>query len=215
MTAHVGPKANKTKTKRRKEARPAEILSAAITDFEAHGFHGANLNRIAKLAGISKGTIYLYFPSKEALFLAAIEDHITAVMGEAETDLATEASTTRDMLTKLLRNMYGRFAHGQAQALFRILLTEGDRMPEVISSYHAKTIRRGTTLLSAILDRGRARGEVRDSAVLSMPNVIIAPAVYYSIHNMMFSQTQPLDYEIYFDAHIDMLLNGVLVPDRS
>ncbi|MEO1549785.1 MAG: TetR/AcrR family transcriptional regulator [Pseudomonadota bacterium] len=206
--AQNGPVARKPR--RRKDARPGEILAAGIAEFEAHGFKGANLNRIAKAAGISKGTIYLYFPSKEALFLAAIEEHVTAVMGETETDLATFEGTTRELLTRLLVKMYGRFVTGQAQALFRILLTEGDRMPDVIASYHAMTISRGTTLLTSILTRGVKRGEVRDTAVLKTPNVIIAPAVYFSIHNMMFGHAQPLSFDAYFEAHVDMLLNGVL-----
>ncbi|PTX54188.1 TetR family transcriptional regulator [Litoreibacter ponti] len=210
METDAGGKNKRARPRRRKEARPSEIVAAGIEEFEAHGFLGANLNRIAKAAGISKGTIYLYFPSKEALFLAAIEEHVAAVMGEAEADLATEAGTTRELLTKLLRNMYARFAEGRAQALFRILITEGDRIPDVLASYHAMTIRRGSTLLSAILSRGLERGEVRDSAVLATPHVIIAPAVYYSIHNMMFREAQPLAYESYFDAHIDMILHGVL-----
>ncbi|MEL6586250.1 MAG: TetR-like C-terminal domain-containing protein [Pseudomonadota bacterium] len=119
---------------------------------------------------------------------------------------------TRALLTKLLRNAYARFVDGQAQSLFRILITEGDRIPDVIAAYHAMTIKRGATLLQAILKRGIARGEVRDSAILSVPNVIMAPAVYFSVHNMMFQNAQPLELESYFEAHIELVLNGILTP---
>lgn len=201
------------KPRRRKEARPGEIVAAGIAEFEKHGFHKANLNRIAQAAGISKGTIYLYFDSKEALFLAAIEDHVTSVMGESEADLAAVEGTTRDLLTKLLRNMYARFVSGEAQALFRILLTEGDRMPDVIRDYHAMTVQRGSGLLRKILVRGVERGEVRPGPVQETPQVIIAPAIYFAVHNMMFKHVPPLDFDKYFETHIDVLFQGVLVPD--
>lgn len=203
------------KQRRRKEARPAEILAAGITEFEEHGFAGANLNRIAQKAGISKGTIYLYFASKEALFMAAIEEHVTSVMGESEAELSAEEGTTRELLERLLRNMYARFVHGEAQALFRILLTEGDRMPNVISDYHAMTVQRGTTLLKRILARGLERGEVRDGPHMEIPNVLIAPAIYFAVHSMMFRSAQPLDFEKYFEAHTDMLFHGVLLDTVS
>ncbi len=199
-----------SKPRRRKEARPAEIVAAGISEFQEHGFHRANLNRIAKKAGISKGTIYLYFASKEALFLAAIETHVTSVMGESEDALTDVNGTTRDLLTKLLENMYARFVHGEAQALLRILLTEGDRMPGVISDYHAMTVQRGSTLLRKILMRGVDRGEVRPGPALETPHVIIAPAVYLAVHHIMFRGAQTLEFEPFFEAHIDTLFHGVL-----
>jgi len=198
------------KTRRRKDARPGEILSAGISEFEANGFHGANLARIAKSAGIAKGTIYLYYPSKEALFLAAIEEHINSVMGESEAELSAVEGTTRELLTRLLRNMYDRFVHGKAHPLFRVLLREGDRMPSVIRDYHAITVERGTKLLSKILERGVARGEVRPGPMLDTPQIIIAPAIFFAVHKMMFEDAQAIEFERFFEAHLDLLFNGVL-----
>ncbi len=203
------------KTRRRKDARPGEILAAGISEFGEYGFQRANLNRIAQKAGIAKGTIYLYFESKEALFLAAIEEHVTSVIGESEVELGAIDGTTRELLTNLLRNMYARFVHGEAQALFRILLTEGDRMPDVISSYHAMTVQRGSKLLKKILLRGVQRGEVRPGPVSETPHVVIAPAVYFAVHLIMFKKSQPIDFEKYFEAHMDMLFHGVLVDPQT
>ncbi|MEO0484505.1 MAG: TetR/AcrR family transcriptional regulator [Pseudomonadota bacterium] len=210
MTKEAGKTPESTKVRRRKDARPAEIIAAGISEFEEYGFRGANLARIAKKAGIAKGTIYLYFPSKEALFLAAIETHISSVMGESEAGLAEVEGTTQELLTQLLRNLYARFVHGEAQALFHILLSEGDRMPGVISDYHAMTVQRGGTLLKNILARGVERGEVTPGPALETPHVVIAPAVYFAVHTIMFKNTQPLDYDKYFEAHLDLLVRGVL-----
>ncbi|MEO1637707.1 MAG: TetR/AcrR family transcriptional regulator [Pseudomonadota bacterium] len=205
----------KAKTRRRKEARPAEIIEAGIAEFAAHGFERARLDRIARAAGISKGTIYLYYPSKEALFLAAVEEHVISVMAENETALETFEGSTAEMLTGLLRGIYKRFVEGRAQALFRILITEGDRIPDVVSSYHTMTIKRGTSLLRRILERGVERGEVAESAILQNPQIVIAPAVFFALHNMMFSAAGELEFDSYFEAHVQLVMNGVMRHDGA
>ncbi|MDX8347910.1 TetR/AcrR family transcriptional regulator [Cognatiyoonia sp. IB215446] len=208
----------KTKPRRRKEARPAEIVAAGIAEFATYGFERARLDRIAKAAGISKGTIYLYYPSKEALFLAAVEEHVIAVMAEHESALDHFEGTTGEILTQLLRGIYRRFVEGQAQTLFRILITEGNRIPHVLTSYHTMTIKRGASLLRRILERGIQRGEVANTAILENPQVMIAPAMFFALHNMMFSRIETLDFDTYFEAHVELILNGVIsrpCPDTA
>lgn len=132
-------------------------------------------------------------------------------MGDSEVDFEAIDGSTRDLLTKLLRNMYDKFVHDDAQALFGILLTEGGRMPNVIKDYHLMTVERGAKLLKMTLTCGVARGEVRPGPILETPQILIAPAVFLSVHNMMFKDTQPLDFETFFESHLDMLFHGVLV----
>ncbi|MGR3433558.1 MAG: TetR/AcrR family transcriptional regulator [Shimia sp.] len=212
MTDEAAEPRAPARPRRRKDARPAEIMAAGILEFEEHGFHGANLSRIARRAGIAKGTIYLYYPSKEALFLATLDEHVHAVIGESEAQLSAPEGTTREILGHFIRGMYGRFVAGQAQSILRILLAEGDRMPALMRDYHAMTVQRGTGLLTKILERGVARGEVRPGAYLETPHVLIAPAVYFAVHRMMFSGVQPLDFDRFLEAHLDMLFDGVLAP---
>ncbi len=181
-----------------------------MEEFAAKGFERARLDQIAKAAGISKGTIYLYFPSKEALFFAAVEEHIVSVMAENETVLDSFEGTTGEMLTRLLKSVYGHLTEGRAPALFRILISEGERMPEVVTNYHELTVKRGSKLLRRILERGVARGEVSENALLNNPQVVIAPAMFFAIHNMVFYRTGLLDFDEYFDAHVELVLNGVL-----
>ncbi|WP_037294496.1 TetR/AcrR family transcriptional regulator [Roseobacter sp. CCS2] len=201
---------DKTKIRRRKEARPAEIIAAGITEFSKYGYARARLDRIARNAGISKATIYLYYESKEALFLAAVETYMTATMAENEDFLDTFDGTTKQMLTRLLRSVYDRFAEGHAQSVMRIMITEGDRIPDAVSTYHAMTIQRGTSLLRRILKRGVDRGEVSPNAIIDNPQVIIAPAMFFALHNMMFSKAGDLEFDGYFDAHLALVLNGVM-----
>ena len=204
------PNTRRPKVQRRKDARPTEIIEAGIKEFAAHGFAGARLDRIAKAAGISKGTVYLYYDSKEALFLAAIEKYVVEVMAENETALDGFDGSTQDVLIRLLTGVYNKFAEGQAQILLRILVAEGNRIPEVVETYHQISIRRGTALLERILRRGIARGEVSETAILQTPQVVIAPAIFFALHSMMFGNLAQLDHDTYFQAHVEMVLNGVL-----
>ncbi|SFS19993.1 TetR/AcrR family transcriptional regulator [Yoonia litorea] len=204
------PNAGRPRAQRRKDARPSEIIDAGIDEFAEHGFERARLDRIAKAAGIAKGTIYLYYESKEALFLAAAEKHVIEVLAENETTLAGFQGTTAELLTHLLTAIYDQFVDGRAQTLLKIMVAEGDRIPKVVERYHAMAIQRGTSLLRTILERGVARGEVDPSPIVNNPQVVIAPAIFYAIHSMVFQMHGPIDRDSFIAAHTEMMLHGVL-----
>ena len=204
------PQTERPRTKRRKDARPAEIMDAAMQEFAAYGFEGARLDRIAKTAGIAKGTIYLYYDSKETLFLAAVEENIVQLMAEGESRLKSATGTTEDLLVQLLSDIYGRLVGGRAQTLLKILIAESDRMPHVVETYHAMAIDRGTTLIRGILERGVARGEVAKTVILENPQILLAPAIFLALHGILFGNHNPIDRDSHFKAHIEMIRNGVL-----
>lgn len=200
----------KPRTRRRKEARPAEIMAAGMQEFAMHGFERARLDRIAKAAGISKGTIYLYYPSKEALFLAAVEENVIRVMAEGEMRLQGATGTTEELLVQLLESIYERMVEGHAKTLLRILIAEADRMPHLVETYHDMAIQRGMQLLKKILLRGVARGEVAESAIIDNPQVLMAPAIFLALHGNLFGKISPIDPKGHFAAHVEMILHGVL-----
>ena len=70
--------------KRRKEARPSELLEAALELFVEKGFAATRLEDVASRAGVSKGTLYLYFENKDALFKAVVQEGIIPVIAENE-----------------------------------------------------------------------------------------------------------------------------------
>lgn len=203
------PKTTEPKSRRRKDARPAEIMEASMREFAEYGFERARLDRIAEAAGIAKGTIYLYYPSKEALFLSAAEEHVVRVMAEGETRMEGFAGTTEDLLVQLLQSLYAQLAEGRAQTLLRILIAEGDRIPHVVEKYHDMAIRRGALLIRRILERGVARGEVAHNAIRDNPHIVIAPAIFYALYSMMFGRIEALDRDSYFRAHVALVLHGV------
>jgi AcrR family transcriptional regulator len=96
--------------KRRKEARPGELLAAALDLFVARGYAATRLEDVAQQAGVSKGTLYLYFENKEALFKAVIREGILPVLAENEEIAARHEGSTFALLEKLLNNWWLRMA---------------------------------------------------------------------------------------------------------
>jgi len=201
--------ASKAPVRRRKEARPAEIVAAGIAEFATHGFANARLDRIATRAGIAKGTIYLYFPSKEALFVAAIEDHVINLMKETESDLTGFDGSTEALLRRLLERVYAKIVTPENQSLLRILISESQRVPELAATYHEMTFARGMGILTAVIERGVARGEMEESAVTRTPLLIMAPAVFMGVHNLIFADLEELDFEQFFEGHLEPVLRGL------
>ncbi|MEL6608020.1 MAG: TetR/AcrR family transcriptional regulator [Pseudomonadota bacterium] len=198
-----------SRTRRRKAARPGEIVAAGIEEFAEHGFERARLDRIAAKAGIAKGTIYLYFPSKEALFLAAVEEHVISVMAENELTLQTFEGSTEDLLRVSLKSAYAKMLSPENQAVMRILISESHRLPDMAQTYHDMAIKRGSALLAGLVERGIARGELRESAATQTPELLIAPIMFACLHNMTFQHIDPLDIDEYFEGHIEMIMRGI------
>ena len=198
------------KRSRRKEARPGEIIAAGIKEFSAHGFERARLDRIATAAGVAKGTIYLYFENKEALFEAAVEEYVVSMMAATEQDFSVspEASTI-EMIKMLMARAYGHFASDGPLAIMRILIAEGQRFPHLTETYHRIAISRGVKILQGLLDRGIARGEIRESAMTQTPEIIIAPCMFYAINKMAFDGFLDIDQDAFMAAHQQMVLAGL------
>ena len=194
----------------RKEARTAEIIAAGLREFARHGFEGARLDRIAEAANIAKGTVYLYFKSKDDLFAAAVEERVVTILDETVADFSTFEGTTEEILRFVIRETYDKLVKTEAIAIMHILISEGHRFPALVELYHTLAIKKGTALLQAIIDRGLARGEIRPNAAAKIPDLIIAPAVFFAINQRVFAKIHPLDLDDFIDGHIDLVLHGVL-----
>jgi len=209
VQAMTNPPSNAPKTRRRKEARPGEIIEAAMSEFTEHGFERAKLERIAKLAGISKGTIYLYFDSKEALFEEAVKTYVITVMDAADADVSEIDGSTEELLRKLIGRIYEHMVSSHAATIMRILIVEGDRFPELVQRYHDTAISKGLTVMKRFLARGISRGEIEESAMTNVPEMLIAPTMFFVVNQMVFSAQRPLDREAFFEGHIDMILRAL------
>jgi AcrR family transcriptional regulator len=199
--------------RRRKEARPSELTAAALELFVEKGFAATRLEDVAARAGVSKGTLYLYFDSKEALFKAVIQEGILPALAEGEAILARHAGSAFDLLQQLLNNWWTMIGDTHLSGVVKLMISEARNFPEVAQFYYENVIKRGRALLGAALERGMAKGEFRSMDVNTCIDVVIAPLLMLSIwrHSMaccLGAQSNPREY---LNMHLDLLRQGLQV----
>jgi AcrR family transcriptional regulator len=201
--------------RRRKEARPAELVKAGLEEFAVNGFAATRLDDVAHRAGVAKGTIYRYFADKEALFLAAVRTEVAPVFEQIGGFVDVYPGTTRDLLKLMFETIHRQLVNSDLRVLVRIIIAEGERFPALTELYYTETISKGRALLEQVVARGIARGEVRQGAAANLPLVLVAPALMAAIWRMTFDRYAPISSEAFLDAHIDMVFNGLLTPDAD
>ena len=193
------------------EARTSSILSAALEEFAERGYAGARMAAVATRAGITKGLIYHYYPSKIALFRAAVRAFTEGTFVEAEARLGAPAGPARDLLRDILAVGYGRIAaEGREAALFRLIVSEAERAPELAAFYRTEVLERATRIARAVLRAGAASGEFRPE-VAEMPmlaEAVVAPAIAAAVWHVILGADAP-DLDGMRAAHLDLLLHGL------
>ena len=196
---------------RRKEERSPEILDAALACFSEKGFAATRMDDVAARAGISKGTIYLYFDSKEALFKALARGSIGAQIGMARRLIADFEGSSADLLRLVLGAIGGYAAESDRVVLGRVLLAEAGNFPELAEFWRREIIDQGLSLLAGIVQRGQARGEFRNLPPGHAARLCIAPLLVVVLWRTIFSRfdEKPYDYQGLIGAHVDTLLQGL------
>ncbi len=198
------------KRQRRKDARPAEIIEAGLAEFAEKGFAGARLSDVAARAGVVKGTIYRYFDNKEALFQAAVKSRIISTLDDVGDLVEAYPGSTDELLRLVLKVIYEKIVASDARVLLRIIIAEGARFPDIPAYYYRESIAKGMALIDRIVQRGISRGEFQDGPMTKMPNIIMGPAIFAAVWKMTFEPVEPLDLDLFMEAHVDMALNGLL-----
>jgi AcrR family transcriptional regulator len=202
---------SEAKWRRRKEARPQEILDAALDEFAARGFAAARMEDIAARAGVTKGTLYLYFASKEELFKSLVRESIGAAIAARQVEADAFEGSTPELLATVLRFM-GFFARTSDRAVLpKIVMSEAGNFPELLRFYRTEVVDTGMALLSAIIARGIARGEFRAVDPQHAARLCIAPILLVILWRTTFAreETEPYDLEGLVETHIDVLLKGL------
>lgn len=200
-----------TPRKRRKEARPAELMAAALSLFVEKGFSATRLDDVAARAGVSKGTLYLYFDNKDALFKAVIQEGILPVVAENEQIAAQHNGSSFDLLEKLLDNWWGKIGLTDFAGIPKLMVAEARNFPEVAQFYYENVICRGRALVGAALERGMASGEFRRMEVETTIDVVIAPILMLLIWRFSLAscQNDTSDSRLYLQIHTDILRQGL------
>jgi AcrR family transcriptional regulator len=197
--------------RRRKAERPQEILAAAFTEFSRNGYATTTLDQIAERAGVTKGTIYVYFENKEHLFISMVREITKTTLDTVQEMFETYEGATAELLRAQFRFIYRDIvADRRRREVLRMLIAEAPRFPELADRYYDEILRPCLALLKQAIQRGMDRGEIRKSAIVDFPQVVVGPIALVDMWLMMFDDRQPLDVEAYFNAHLDLVLNGLL-----
>ena len=197
--------------RRRKAERPQEILEAAFVEFSRNGYASTALDQIAERAGVTKGTIYVYFENKEHLFISMVREITKTTLDTVHDMFETHEGSTAELLRAQFSFMYQHIVEDKRRReVVRMLIAEAPRFPELADRYHEEILRPCLDMLRQAIQRGMDRGEIRKSAIVDFPQVVIAPIALVDLWMMMFDDRQPLDLKAYFNAHLDLVLNGLL-----
>lgn len=200
---------------RRKEARPGELLDAALDLFVEKGFAATRSEEVAARAGVSKGTLFLYFPSKEELFKAVVRANLSGRFAEWQGEFETFEGSTADMVRYCMKVWWERIGATRASGITKLMISEARNFPELAAFYQQEVIRPGTELVRRILKRGVERGEFRDIDIEYSVFGIVAPMIFLIMmkHSLgaCAPQDYPLDPERYIAAQVETLLQGLCV----
>lgn len=205
------------RNKRRKEARPQEILQAALSLFVDKGYAATKMEDIASAAGLTRGTPYLYFSSKEEIFKALIRDLLLPKVELGEAMLAEHQGSNRELLVKILNTFWSQLSESGLSALPKLVLAEGGNFPDVATLYHQEFVQPGLKIFRQVLKQGVASGEFRPLDLDMACHIVAAPIMLLMItrHSSMPVCEDVRDPERYVAAIIDLMLAGVLAPKEN
>jgi AcrR family transcriptional regulator len=200
---------------RSKDHRERQILDAAFKEFAVNGFEAARLEDVARRAEIAKGTIYLYFKNKELLFRAVVRSLIHPVLEAFDANAALSAKSAEEVLRGLLSRHYAELVRNEkARAIFRLLVAESGKFPQLSEIYY-REVRRGLGALRLVLKRGVATGEFRRTRAVDFPQILLAPAGFATLWKLIFGERRTLDLDAYMRAHLEFVLLGIRKPRFS
>ena len=169
---------------RRPEARPEELIQAALSVFGERGFRQTTLTEVAERAGVSKGTVYLYFESKDDLFRAVVTQKVVSLLEPAEAMARSHAGSAAELLTKLVHRMWEAMSKKDMGCLSRLVQTELTQFPDLRRFFFEEVIQRHRRLLHGIAVRGVATGEFRKEATTILPRML--PALVMQLNQVRF-----------------------------
>jgi AcrR family transcriptional regulator len=174
------------------------LLAAALELFVERGYAATRLEDVAKRAGVSKGTVYLYFPGKEDLFKAVVREGLVPLLERGEKMVAEHRGRAVDLIRDLVRGWWEGFGLTPYAGIPKLMVSECRNFPELGKFYVDEVITRGQKLVRAAVGRGLDNGEVRNIDPDYVANLVFAPLVLLVIyrHSFDFCSTQNLDQRV-------------------
>ena len=209
------PQAAPAKRARRKEARPGELLEAALALFVEKGFAATRVEEVAARAGVSKGTLFLYFPSKEELFKAVVRENASRHLHDAFREVAGYAGTSAELLHEFIRRWWTQYGGTPAAGLTKLIMSEAANFPDLAQYYQDEVVQPSHELVRRIVQRGIARKEFRAIDLTLASHLIVAPLVQMVTWRFSLAPccpaTQMPDPLKLLDMHADMAVRGLKI----
>ncbi|UXY16223.1 TetR/AcrR family transcriptional regulator [Chitiniphilus purpureus] len=197
---------------RRKAARPQEILEAALDLFAEKGYAATKMGDIAKRAGVTCGTPYRYFKSKEEIFASLIRELVLPKLALGESLLAEPDVGAAARLRTFLFTWWTQIGESRLSALPKLMVAEAKNFPEVAELYQKEFIQPGQALLKRVVEDGIARGEFRAVPVEHAVQTLMSPVVMLMIwqHSLVPCFDPDADPRSYLEAMLDLVLHGLM-----
>ncbi|WP_245926741.1 TetR/AcrR family transcriptional regulator [Breoghania corrubedonensis] len=208
--ARSGTARRQSDKERRAEVRRSEILHAAFDIFAEKGFAQTRLDDVARRAGIAKGTIYLYFPDKETLFVELLREAAQPVLGGMQAAASLPELPVEEVLRRIHALFVREILNTRRKHLLHLLMQEGPRFPAIAEFYYRDIVSNGLDVMARLGRRGFETGELKSDALARFPQLVMAPLLMSITWDALFENHQHLDVKGMLAAFRDLLVN----PDR-
>ena len=203
------------KHERRKDARPSELIAAALDLFVERGFAATKMDDIAAKAGVSKGTLYLYFDSKEALFKAVIEQGVLPLLDEGEMRLQRFEGDARTLLQEFMLRWWQLMGETRLGGIPKLMIAEAGNFPKVATYYYENVIVRGRNLIGQVLKLGMDSNEFREMDIESTIDVIMSPVLMLIVWKYSLTPCGTNNPKQYMSTYFELVMNGLIQKEGS
>jgi len=198
---------------RRKDSRPSELLEAALEIFVERGYAAARLEDVAAKAGVSKGTLYLYYANKEELFKAVVRRSIAPLIAETREIIEKSDEDSDTLLARFLGIWWQRYGGTRLAGITKLVIGEAGNFPEMARFYNDEVFSGNHELITMILKRGMERREFREIDIDATAHHVMAPLVLKSIWANSFEpccgSAGALEPQEFIAHHLDLLLRAL------
>ncbi len=198
---------------RRKQARPGELLDAALALFVERGYAATRVEAVAERAGVSKGTLFLYFSSKEELFKAVVRENIAGCFAGWNAEFEQFQGSTADMLRQCFASWWQHIGSTPASGITKLVFSEAGNFPEISQFYQREVVVPGQLLVRRMLERGMACSEFRALDLDCAVQAVLAPMIFLSLSQHSAHAGMPaggtFSPQRYIDTQVDLLLGGL------
>ncbi len=195
--------------------RREAILKAAFQEFTQKGFGSTRMEDVARCAGVGKGSIYLHFSDKEALLEELIKEYILPLVPRFSPTAANRDIPAKKLLHSMFSRLIDHITRGEtAGQVLYLIISEGARFPRLAEIYYQTIITPGLATLTAVIQRGIERGEIKDKRLAECPQLLVAPLFVSLIWTKLFSPYKKLDMDKLLALSLDSLLGEAGEDDR-